>query len=99
MFEDDEYFDTSLMDAIFALGGNSTKVSGEMIAHTDDELGPWIFGIADSRPTPAGSFLRALADAALKADFENYQILRPALLQIRDRYPEYRSTWPERETK
>jgi hypothetical protein len=33
------------------------------------------------------SFLEAFLNAALRADAENYEILRPALLIFRDKYP------------
>jgi len=49
----------------------------------------WILGIANSKPTKAGSFLTALADAALRADAENFEILLPALEKIQAKYPEY----------
>lgn len=61
-----------------------------MIAQQDPELLPWLLGIENGEPTPAGGFLRALAGAALRADHENYADLRPALLSIRDRFPKYR---------
>ena len=60
-----------------------------MIAHEDPELLPWLMGIMNGRPTRAGDFLRSLAGAALRADFQNYREIRPALLNIRDRYPQY----------
>lgn len=61
-----------------------------MFAQMDAELLPWLLGIVNGIPTRLGGFLRALADAALRADAKNYAILRPALLQIRDKYPDYR---------
>jgi len=60
-----------------------------MIAHQDPKLLPWLLGIVNGCPNPSGDFLRALAEAALRADAENYVTLRPALLDIRTRYPEY----------
>lgn len=59
------------------------------IAQTDRELLPWLLGIQGGRPQPAGDFLRYLAEAALRADFANYASLRPALIEIRTRHPEY----------
>jgi hypothetical protein len=60
-----------------------------MVAHTDRELLPWLLGIANGKPTRSGDFLRCLAEAALRADVANYPIVRPALLQIREKYPDY----------
>jgi hypothetical protein len=48
-----------------------------------------LLGIASGKPTRAGGFLVALADAALRADGENYPILRPALRELKQKYPEY----------
>jgi hypothetical protein len=60
-----------------------------LTAHEDPELLPWLLGIANEKPTPAGDFLDSLAEAALRADSANYCILRPALQQIREKYPKY----------
>jgi hypothetical protein len=57
-----------------------------MIAQEDTELVNWILGI---QRLHAGSFLQAIADAAVRADGQNYLLLRPALLQFRSKYPEY----------
>lgn len=68
-----------------------------MIAQEDRELLPWLLGIVNHRPTRAGDFLKAVADAALRADFENYAILRPALLELQKKYSWYsddpEATW------
>jgi hypothetical protein len=34
-----------------------------------------------------GSFLSSFFDACLRADGENYQIIRPALVQLSEKYP------------
>lgn len=60
-----------------------------MTAHEDHELLPWLLGIVNGKPVPSGDFLRSLADAALRADFLNYEVLRPALVEFRARYPKY----------
>ena len=52
----------------------------------------WLLGITNDNPSKAGGFLRALADAALRADAENFEILRPALEKIQARYPQYGDT-------
>jgi hypothetical protein len=64
-----------------------------MNAHTDSELNPWLThvreGNLEKRIAPAGSFLKTLSQAAFRADPLNYVILRPALLQLKSKYPEY----------
>jgi hypothetical protein len=60
-----------------------------MIAQLDGDLLPWLLGIAHGKPHRPGDFLRSLAEAALRADSVNYPSLRPALLEIRNRFPEY----------
>lgn len=59
-----------------------------MIAQQDQEMIDWLINAVDPRYR-AGGFIRAIADAALRADWENYDILRPALMQLKDKYPEY----------
>jgi len=59
------------------------------IAQHDIQLFPWLLGIHGARPTEPGKFLRHLAEAALRADPENYQLMRPALLVLQLKYPKY----------
>lgn len=57
-----------------------------MIAQNDDpELLEWLAN-ADEL---GGCFVSSLAHAALVADYENYPILRPTLLAMRQKYPQY----------
>lgn len=58
-------------------------------AQHDPELTPWLLGILNDSPVEAGDFLKSLAAAAVRASPENYRILRPALLHMRDKYPKY----------
>lgn len=55
--------------------------------HDDFELTDWLLVVVNDGL--AGDFLKFLAMAALRADHENYPILRPALLEIKKRYPKY----------
>ena len=59
-----------------------------LLATNDEELYDWIFNAANP-DRHAGSFVQALAEAGLRADHENYQIIRPALLLIAAKYPKY----------
>lgn len=56
----------------------------------DGVLLPWVYGLLLHEPTKAGDFLLTLAEAAARADPENYELLRPALLAIQAKYPKYR---------
>ncbi len=58
-------------------------------ATNDSVLSAWLWGITHHKPTQPGGFLRDLAIVAFKADRENYEILRPALIAIMEKYPEY----------
>lgn len=72
-------------------GGSRTNPGTEdsmTNVYTDHELTDWIFGILDQK-SGAGGFLTSLAELATRADAANYLILRPALLAIRDKYPDY----------
>ena len=52
---------------------------------TDPALQDWIMGAV----TYGGDFIKTLAQAAQRADAENYPVLRPALLQFRIKFPKY----------
>jgi hypothetical protein len=59
-----------------------------MIIQDDPDVLDWANGVSNVT-SGAGDFLRAVAYAALRADWENYPILRPALLQLVEKYPAY----------
>jgi hypothetical protein len=65
-----------------------------MTAYYDPEVLVWLMGIENGEPVGAGGFLRDLAQCALRADSDNYRILRPALLQIKAKYPQYKCSVP-----
>jgi len=48
----------------------------------------WVYGAMNPR-SGAGDFVRRIAEACARADWENYPILRPALLAIAKKYPSY----------
>lgn len=57
-----------------------------MIAQQDDpDLLAWLINAS----AKAGDFLSSFADAALRADGENYPILRAAVHELRAKYPKY----------
>ncbi len=60
-----------------------------MILEKDFELIPWVYGVLEQG---AGGFLTSMAEAATRADQDNYPILRPVLLQLKAKYPDYHST-------
>ncbi len=60
-----------------------------MTAQEDSELFNWIFCLANQTPRKSGGFLASVGDMAIRADAENYLLLRPALLQLKKKYPEY----------
>lgn len=60
-----------------------------MIAQSDPVLAPWLFGIVNNKPRRPGDFLKSVAEAALRADPENYAILYPALIVLQAKYPQY----------
>jgi hypothetical protein len=57
----------------------------------DMELYAWLNGAH----AKAGDFLKAIAEAAFRADESNYAILRPALLELKAKYPKYESLGEE----
>lgn len=61
-----------------------------MIGNDDPELSTWLMTAAGHTARPSGGgFVRTIAEAGLKADRDNYRILRPALLQLKAKYPQY----------
>lgn len=62
-----------------------------LAASEDPQLFDWLLTAAGhNQPRPAGGdFVRTLAEAALRADWENYAMLRPTLLAMQVKYPDY----------
>jgi hypothetical protein len=59
-----------------------------MILHgVDPELDTWVDNLVRMG---AGSFLQAVHSVAVTADSDNYAMLRPVLLQLREKYPQYK---------
>jgi hypothetical protein len=54
-------------------------------AHEDHELIDWLLNASSG----AGDFLRSLAEAGLRADGENYPVLRPVLVKMKAKFPKY----------
>jgi hypothetical protein len=52
--------------------------------HSDDELRDWLRWGSINGP----SFVRALAEAVSVADAQAYSVLRPALLELKAKYPQ-----------
>jgi hypothetical protein len=76
---------------------NADRVTGERsqlgpatVREDEEEVQRWLYGIAQGEPAPAGGFLKAFVQAALMADSNNYPILRPAIVQLKTRFPKYR---------
>jgi hypothetical protein len=61
-----------------------------MTAQEDTELFEWLINASGHGTGPAaGDFLKNLAEAGLRADAENYSVLRPVLVVMAMRYPKY----------
>jgi hypothetical protein len=59
---------------------------GNIIAQEDDpELLEWLAKANQD----GGGFVSAIARAALVADWENYPLMRPLIVQLRAKYPRY----------
>lgn len=56
-----------------------------MLANDDSDLTNWIYCAMDQ----GGGFVSSIARAAVSADVDNYRILRPALLALKKKYPDY----------
>jgi hypothetical protein len=55
-------------------------------AHTEPELSQWLRWTSERDNTPM--FVRSIAEAALIACSPDYLLLRPALVELKRRYPE-----------
>jgi hypothetical protein len=55
----------------------------------DREIVEWLLGVAHDRPGYSGKFLKAIASAARHADGSNYQLMRPTLLLLKSKYPQF----------
>lgn len=63
-----------------------------LTALDDRELGEWVMALGGER---SGHFLCALAEAVMKADAEDYSVIRPTLMNLKRKYPDANSV-PER---
>jgi hypothetical protein len=59
---------------------------GVLILQTDPELAEWVLNLDRLH---AGGFLSAIGIAAQRADFQNYPLMRPLLISLKRKYPEY----------
>ena len=50
-------------------------------AYTDNELRDWLVWSSSAN---VSSFLRAISEAAMVADLKSYNLLRPALLRLKE---------------
>ena len=57
----------------------------KLIAFDDSELSDWVLTLGEER---SGRFLCALAEAVMKADPEEYSVIRPALVNLKRKYAE-----------
>ena len=55
----------------------------KLTALDDRELSDWVVTHGEER---SGDFLCALAEAVMKADAEDYSVIRPALIRLRTKY-------------
>jgi hypothetical protein len=62
--------------------------SAARAAFDDKELSEWVMALSEER---SGRFLCALAEAVMKADAEHYSIIRPALVNLKCKYPDANS--------
>ena len=61
----------------------------------EEPIGKWLLAAHEC----GGSFVKMFAETSMRADSENYLILRPALLQLMQKYPSYsEGKWANRRT-
>jgi hypothetical protein len=56
-----------------------------MIWTSDDEMSNWLMHAAER----GGGFVRSFAETVMRADDDNYRLLRPALIALKEKYPRY----------
>ena len=54
-----------------------------MIAFDDRELSNWFMALTEES---SGDFLCSLSEAVMKADAEDYSVIRPALMDLKRKY-------------
>ncbi len=64
----------------------------EYQVHDNEEIRRWIHGINQHEPTRPGDFLLAFAAAVCRADNTNYPVLRPCIVALMRKFPNYRFT-------
>jgi hypothetical protein len=55
-----------------------------------EEIRRWIHGVNQHEPSRPGDFLLAFAAAVCRADAGNYPLLRPAIVALMVKFPQYR---------
>jgi hypothetical protein len=64
---------------------------GPMRVEADtEEVRRWVHGINQEHPDGVPGFLQSFAAAVCRADGTQYPLLRPALMVLKQKYPEYR---------
>ena len=59
------------------------KGKDALVAFDDKELSAWVMRLGEER---SGRFLCALAEAVMKADADDYSVIRPALLDLKRKH-------------
>jgi hypothetical protein len=77
---------------VMRLAGNTMPVAAFTLADDEEEIRRWIKGINQSEPVHAGGFLHSFAQAICRADETNYPLLRPTLLALKAKFPDFRFT-------
>jgi hypothetical protein len=63
---------------------------GMVLQQDSESLRNWAFGaIHPAFGADKNSFVHAFAEAVCRADSENYLVLRPALIELARKYPQY----------
>lgn len=60
------------------------------LAQDEEEIRRWIHGINQHEPCRPGDFLLAFAAAICRADDSNYTLMRPTLIALKAKFPQYR---------
>lgn len=72
------------------MGSIEGMMKGLTLDGDKEEIQNWVYNAMNH----GGDFLKHFAEAAARADWENYLFLRPVITVMMEKYPEYKTRRP-----
>ena len=73
-----------------AINGATPELHARTFREDEEEVRRWIYGVTHGEPSHPGGFLEAFCVTVRRANDANYILLRPAILALKAKFPQYR---------